>query len=572
PPRDGGTALSARFRHLTSAPCVYLRLQHYLVALAGGTNDDHAPQIDHISDMYRRRGRMGYQSHVFWHQGSTLSSVGSSRSEIELSESGSSLSSGSGSDMDLAALRDPARLTLDLLVDPHEMCPLLDVYEPLIGWFDSDLRLFNVCEHSTNNSINSSVNNNSTTNGCGEKLKDFNSRSKLRSSARCSEPQSDKASQQRNTLDNTHRKVKPQSTHEACSAEGCQKELPCLAVVLFLFEEEIQTGGRVDRARRQFERSPWRLHHCEKTQRRNLNLNRHALDYFFISEDLPLWAVRQVHYGREHIRVVVHTKEDTWSDMVQFYKLILGFEPEVLTDDFCLFTVYSQINFDIQFALKRTDSSASSSAFQPAPMQSARLKFKVAELGRLVPLFPNVCQPVSDSCWLTTDHDGNEVVLDVIGHYAGSSSSGASSGSERASSESCTSASSSDVSFDSHDSGLSHGSVFSADTREHPPRSTLDTFKRRKSRGAIKEPGDNKKGQRRVTFCFDDVPPRHSASSPPPCLPPPPVYPSDDQGSSKYRADSPSPLESRFSLRFDTCPTAPLLGNKRREEQIGFYV
>ncbi|XP_076435865.1 uncharacterized protein LOC143275558 isoform X2 [Babylonia areolata] len=555
--------------------------------------------------------------HGAYFRGSALSGTGSSRSEVEMSESGSSLSSGSGSDNDLAALRDPGRLTFQLLVDPHEVYPLLDLYDPLIGWIDPDLRLFHAGEGRGAESTCLNVN---------EAVKANGARKGILVNRHCSSGQHHRTL---SSLQNAggqgggggggdvhvHHQQPRHRTSD--SAEGC----PPFSVVLFLYEEEACSGGRVDRVRRCLERSPWRLHHCEKASRRNLNLNPKSLDYFFISEDLPLWSVRQVHYGKEHIRLVVQARGETWADMVQFYKLILGFEPDFLRDDFCLFTVHSQINFDIQLALKRGP--------RTSVPQSARLHFKVADLGRLVPLFPNVCQPVSDCCWLTTDHDGNEVLLDVTGYCPGaasssSSSSSSSSASDRGSSESCASASSSDVSFDSHDSGQSQDSAFSRDsgfgqgggcgdrradqvrgregvdrgregkgsrgpTSSSPaPRSTLDTFKRSKSlpgiiissrtttagSGGGGNGDDKRKSQRRVTFCLDDVPPPRPPPPPPPppprltpvappCVPPfpPPPFP-----------PASSPLETRFPLRFDTCPTAPLSTNNTREEQIGFYV
>ena len=520
-----------------------------------------------------------------------------------MSESGSSVSSGSGSDMDLAALRDPARLTFELLVDPHEVYPLLNIYEPLIGWIDPDLRLFHVGERGAD--IAASVKATNVTNNRAQKG--------ARRGILVNKHRTDNDRRSFPVLPGTRMYGSDDETPFGRNGNGHAADgpevvaMPPFSVILFLYEEEVTSGGRVDSARRCLSCAPWTLHHSEKAPRRNLNLNPRSLDYFFISEDLPLWSVRQVHYGKEHIRIVVQTRDDTWADMVDFYQLILGFEPDFLRDDFCLFTVHSQINFDIQFALKRADASTSA---RPSPVQqSARLQFKVMDLGRLVPLFPNVCQPVSDSCWLTTDHDGNEVILDVTGNGAAGS---ASSASDRASSESCASASSSDVSFDSHDSGNSQSSTCSLDSGGPAPRSTLHAFTRTSksqtgssngsssssnnnsscsinsnSSGSIGGENMNRKSQRRVTFCFDDVPP--AASSPPaspvaprrPLPPPPParvssrlkpVQPPRVPPSAAPLSSSSSPPESRFNLRFDTCPTAPLSRNNTREEQIGFYV
>ncbi|KAK7089917.1 hypothetical protein V1264_009797 [Littorina saxatilis] len=518
--------------------------------------------------------------------GSTASSTASSRSEVDMFESGSTASSASGSEMDVMALRDPARLTFELSVDPHEVYPLLDLYEALTGWIDPDLRLFHAAERETVSS--------NTANKCHQQ----------HSGAR-----KGILVNKHNVNNNRHRNLSTFRGGQHFIDEGetvfrnnandevrLEEGSPPVSVVLFLYEEETCSGGRVDSVRQCMERAPWKLHHCERASRRNLNLNPKSLDYFFLSEDLPLWSVRQVHYGKEHIRIVVQTKDDTWLDMVQFYKLILGFEPDLLRDDFCLFTVHSQINFDIQFALKREGPTTST---QPSTRQSVRLKFKVAELGRLVPLFPNVCQPISEACWLTTDHDGNQVLLDVTAHCSGGSST-TSSGSDRASSESCASASGSDVSFDSHDSGPSQASTCSYDDRSCAgPRSTLHNFKRTKSHSVLSNlsgsSGGSSKSQRRVTFCFDDVPP--ASTSPPKCDVESRLLSPAAAASSRLKAalvssrvstspsSSPTPStspsnsssissvpEMMFPLKFDTCPTAPLSKNNTREEQIGFYV
>ena len=493
--------------------------------------------------------------------GSALSGTGSSRSELDLSETGSSLSSASGPDMDVAALRDPARLTFELLVDPHEVYPLLELYEQLLGWVDPDLRLFRAAE-------------------CRVLSMEL--------AKSLSPPQRPKGIlvNKNHNIPEVFRAGRP-DVHEdvylgETGGDGADSAGSSpVSVILFLFEEDACSGGRVDRARKCLSRAPWKFHHCEKASRRNLNLTPHSLDYFFLAEDLPLWSVRQVHYGKEHVRVVVRTSEGAWPHMVRFYQLVLGLEPDLLRDDFCLFTVHSQIHFDIQFALKKDEASGSLTRERPSPPQSARLRFKVADLGRLVPLFPNVCRPLTDSCWLTTDHDGNQVLLDLTAAYV--TGSATSSASERTSSESCGSTSSSDVSFDSHDSANSASSGESAG--QGHLRSSLQSFVRRKAQGGGDGGEERRKSQRRVTFCFDDV---TSTSSPPPTPPPPsvsrrgpgprltpvspPRVPPLPSPTAPSPCSFPSPPETRFNLKFDTCPTAPLSHNNRREEQIGFYV
>lgn len=474
------------------------------------------------------------------------------RTEGEMSD-GSSLSSGSGSDADSLLLRDPARMTCELLVDLHEAHPLLDLFEPLVGWIDPDLRLFHVSDREDVVS--------QTANDFASAPKTNFQRNSIRNeSSRVCLSQDSSLGLHRvegmrgSDLINERRTEFPDA-YSGSRLLHQHSELPALAVMLFFYEGEMAACGRVRRARRHFERPPWRFHHSDSTQRRNINIDPHALDFFFIADDLPLFAVRQVHYGKEHIRIVVHTNVDTWADMVQFYILVIGLEPELVNDGFCLFTVHSQINFDLQFALKRVDTPCS----RPVPMQNARLEFKVSDIGRMVPLFPNVCQPISDSRWLTTDHDGNEVVLDVAGHCVNSSRNNASgltsSVNYHDSSESCTSMSSSDISFEGHDFGTGGCDVFVSDRALPGEISTLDSFKRRKHHLIIDEKREGRRSQKHVTFDFGKDP----------------ISPSLAPTSGPYSALC-SASDTLFNLKFDTCPTAPVTRNNRREEQIGFYV
>ncbi|XP_025079924.1 uncharacterized protein LOC112555671 isoform X1 [Pomacea canaliculata] len=477
-------------------------------------------------------------------------STSPSRMDVEMTEGDSILSS---SDVDSLVLRDPSRLMLELMVDLHEIHPLLELYEPLIFWVDPDLHLFRVSEHDGNGPVSSRLTfpksilrNGQSREGQSELLSVY----RTRQSTNC----------RRNSLSNLdprtgclgcrdgHRVDSIRSNGQLTNPDA--RELPAVSVVVFLHEEEIKPGGRVDSARKHLSQSAWKFHHCEQTSRKSLNLNSQAFDYYFISEDLPFLAVRQVHYGKEHVRVLVNTNFDTWADMVNFYQLLLGFRPDLVREDFCLFTVHSQINFDLQFALKRLD--PGSTFTRVIPMQSSRLQFKVADLGHLVPLLPNVCRPVSDTRWLTTDHDGNEVILDVTDHGLASSTSSLS---DRASSESCTSTCSSDVSFDSHDSGVSRGGSCSSGSRQQAP-----TVKRRRWEGDTSD-----RGRRRVTFCFDDTTPPVSTTFSPATSPATEHY-------LPLAAKPDTSPEVRFTLKFDTCPTAPGDRNSKRTEQIGFYV
>ena len=186
--------------------------------------------------------------------------------------------------------------------------------------------------------------------------------------------------------------------------------IPSIAVMLFLEEEGVLGYERIQCAKRRFEKPPWKFHHSEQIGQGKINLYPYnSADYFYTSEDLPLWAVRQVHYGKEHLRVVLFVSDGNWLDMVQFYKLVIGCEPDIQKEDFCLFTVHTHVNYDVQFALKKLKGET-----RPRVLDCVRLQFRVSQVGNMVPLFPNICKPISDRMWATTDHDGNNIIIDVM--------------------------------------------------------------------------------------------------------------------------------------------------------------
>ncbi|XP_050389608.1 protein FAM124A [Patella vulgata] len=183
-----------------------------------------------------------------------------------------------------------------------------------------------------------------------------------------------------------------------------------LAVVIFLYEEGMLGCERIQGARGQFENPPWSFHHSEEMKRKTIHpYPYNSQEFYYTSDDLPLWAVRQVHYGNEHLRIMLFVSDVNWYDMLGFYKVILGLEPEVQHQEFCLYTLSSpQVRYDVQFALKRI-----TGTIKPKHLNRVQLVFSVSDIGQMVPLFPHACQPVSDKEWTTVDHDGNKVVLNI---------------------------------------------------------------------------------------------------------------------------------------------------------------
>ncbi|XP_040847392.1 protein FAM124A [Ochotona curzoniae] len=181
---------------------------------------------------------------------------------------------------------------------------------------------------------------------------------------------------------------------------------PALAVVLFLQEEYGEE--QILQLHRTLQRPPWRHHHTERVNGRFLPYLPCSQDFFTLAPGTPLWAIRPVHYGKEIVRFTIYCRHDSYADSLRFYELILRRSPSQRKTDFCIFPIFSNLDVDIQFSLKRLPCDQS-----PIPTDSSLLEFRVKDMGELVPLLPNPCSPISEGRWQTEDHDGNKILLQV---------------------------------------------------------------------------------------------------------------------------------------------------------------
>ncbi|XP_021572252.1 protein FAM124A [Carlito syrichta] len=179
---------------------------------------------------------------------------------------------------------------------------------------------------------------------------------------------------------------------------------PALAVVLFLQEE--YSEEHILQLLRTLQRPPWRHHHTERVHGRFLPSLPCSQDFFTLAPGTPLWAIRPVHYGREIVRFTIYCRHDNYADSLRFYELILRRSPSQRKVDFCIFPIFSNLDLDIQFSLKRLPCDQS-----PVPTDSSVLEFRVKDIGELVPLLPKPCSPISEGRWQTEDHDGNKILL-----------------------------------------------------------------------------------------------------------------------------------------------------------------
>lgn len=282
--------------------------------------------------------------HFLFHLGSSISSV-SSRSEAGCE----SISISDQSDTESLLPCEQQKMTLHFLTDTHEITATEEVYQPVINSIDPDLHVLKI---------------------------------------------TDKSDSFANTM---------------ASLPDISARIPSMAIMVFLQEKGMVGFERIQTMKRYFEKSPWKYHHSEQVHRGAINpYPYNSQDFYYTSEDLPLWAVRQVHTGKEFFRTVLFVSESSWQQMIQFYKLILGCEPDIKRGDFCLFTVSAFASFDIQLALKKLQGDT-----KPRPLESVRVQFRVNDISNIVSLLPNVCRPLSDTRWETTDNDGNVVILET---------------------------------------------------------------------------------------------------------------------------------------------------------------
>ncbi|XP_074154691.1 protein FAM124B [Sminthopsis crassicaudata] len=157
-----------------------------------------------------------------------------------------------------------------------------------------------------------------------------------------------------------------------------------------------------------FRQSPWQSH---STQNVGGGLYPHTLikqDFYSLDPHMPVWGVRQMHYGSEILRVTLYCSFDNYEDAVRLYEMILQKEATTQKSNFSYFVLYSKKNFSIQLSLKQLPLGMS-----VEPRESSVLQFKVQEIGQLVPLLPNPCIPISSTRWQTQDYDGNKILLQV---------------------------------------------------------------------------------------------------------------------------------------------------------------
>ncbi|XP_035031329.1 protein FAM124A isoform X1 [Hippoglossus stenolepis] len=258
-----------------------------------------------------------------------------------------------GGELSMGELQDPFLVSVHLIADPGQGKFLQRAADAVLAWVHPELQLFRVSERAT-----------------------------------------------------VSQRPWPKHHQNGDQATACQ---PTIAVIVFL-QEAYGGEEQILMLHRALQRPPWRYHHTEKVSngQRMLPLSPCSQDFFTLSPGTPLWAVRQVHYGKEIVRFTVYCRYENYVDMVRLYMLLLQRRVAQKKEDFCFFVVYSNPDMEIQLSFKRLPRGQ-----PPVVLESAVMEVRVRDVGVLVPLLPHPCSPISEVRWQTEDYDGNKILLQV---------------------------------------------------------------------------------------------------------------------------------------------------------------
>ncbi|XP_073530727.1 protein FAM124B [Phyllobates terribilis] len=185
-------------------------------------------------------------------------------------------------------------------------------------------------------------------------------------------------------------------------------EFPGISVILFLREDLGEE--RISLLQSFFQLPPWDHVNTGFSQGPSQSSCQTTDDFYSLNVHMPVWGIRQVHYGTEILRVTLYCDFDNYEDSVRLYEMILGMEATSQKIGFCLFSLHSTKHTCIQFSLKQLPPGVCAQV-----KHACALQFTIQAIGQLVPLLPYPCVPISDMRWQTQDYDGNKILFLVIG-------------------------------------------------------------------------------------------------------------------------------------------------------------
>ncbi|XP_042305744.1 protein FAM124A [Sceloporus undulatus] len=253
--------------------------------------------------------------------------------------------SSSSSELSVEDVPDPFLVSLHIIANPGESATLQQAIDNLLSWIHPDLQLFRVSERRL--------------------------------------------------------PMKPRKPHKAIASQ------PALAVIIFLQEDF--DGEPILQLHEAFQSPPWHYHHTERVHGKFLPYMPGSQDFFILVPGTPLWAIRPVHYGKEIIRFTIYCRHENFTSTMKLYEIILKKQIRQQKADFCVFPIYSNMDLEVQFSLKKLPR-----GLVPSPTESAVLEFRVKDIRQLLPLLPNPCSPISEGRWQTEDPDGNKILLQQV--------------------------------------------------------------------------------------------------------------------------------------------------------------
>lgn len=176
---------------------------------------------------------------------------------------------------------------------------------------------------------------------------------------------------------------------------------PAISVILFLAENGTMSSKDLQKL---FLLAPWEYHHkVELFNVRSPERTAACQEFYGIADDMPLWSICPIHYGNEHLRVLIYVKN--FQKMVEFYRVVTDSEMESSKPGFCIFQMYSQPGLDIQIALKY------SKYIEPYPIPTTMLAFKVKNAESIKAFTGCFLDKMGEDSFVTSDPDGNKVHL-----------------------------------------------------------------------------------------------------------------------------------------------------------------
>ncbi|KFV10461.1 Protein FAM124B, partial [Tauraco erythrolophus] len=197
-------------------------------------------------------------------------------------------------------------------------------------------------------------------------------------------------------------RVTPLKYYERYRKRSCN--FPGISVLLFLHEDLGEE--RMFQVYEQFQRPPWRYHCAQIANGHSHPCAPAHQDFYSLDDQMPVWGVRRVHCGPEILRVTLYCGFDNYEDAVRLYAMILQKEAVMQKNNLSVFVLYETQQVTVQLCLKQLPVGVGAE-----PKEASALQFQVRGMGRLVPLLPNPCVPISNTRWQTCDYDGNTILL-----------------------------------------------------------------------------------------------------------------------------------------------------------------